>query len=48
MVAPVKYLPEHTVVYVAPQKTEDGKKTPPVVLEKVRINLFVNLSVKSE
>ena len=37
----VKYLPEHTVSYVAPQKAEDEKKTPPVVPEKGRINFFV-------
>lgn len=41
MAASVKYLPEHTVVYVAPHKTGDGKKSPPMVLEKDRINLFV-------
>lgn len=41
LMASVKYLPEHTVVYVATHKAEGGKKTPPVVLEKDRINFFV-------
>ncbi len=41
MAASVKHLPEQTVVYVAPHKTKDGKKTAPMVLEKDRINFFV-------
>lgn len=48
MAASVKYLPEHTVVYVAPHKTVDGKKTPPVVLEKDRINFFVKPAVQNK
>lgn len=40
LAASVKYLPEKTVVYVAPRKDAGGKMSPPIVLEKDRINFF--------
>lgn len=46
--ASVKYLPENMIIFAGIRKTEDGKKTPPMVLEKDRINFFVRPAVKKD
>lgn len=46
--ASVKYLPENMIIFAGIRKTEDGKKTPPMVLEKDRINFFVKPAVKND
>lgn len=46
--ASVKYLPENMIIFAGIRKNEDGKKTPPMVLEKDRINFFVRPAVKKD
>lgn len=46
--ASVRYLPENMIIFAGIRKIEDGKKTPPMVLEKDRINFFVRPAVKKD